>query len=133
MNTFRAMRKGHRFTLKELHERCGLSISFLSDLEHGRTEASMETLRKLAECYGVSPATFLPNTTAQVPVPSFHVGQHILFACLRCGTVVQMNHMGKYHVSSSDHCPTCKAYYVAQWESPIEQSALMLVESEAAS
>lgn len=47
----RALRTAHRKTLKVLAEQTGLSISFLSEIEVGRSEPSLETLRKIAAAY----------------------------------------------------------------------------------
>lgn len=46
-------REAEGYTLLELAEKTGLSCSFLSDLERGRTEPSMKTLRKIADAYGL--------------------------------------------------------------------------------
>jgi transcriptional regulator with XRE-family HTH domain len=42
------MRKARDFTLKELAARTGLSVSYLSDLERGRTMPPLPTLETLA-------------------------------------------------------------------------------------
>lgn len=39
------------FTLKNLAEATGLSISFLSDIERGRTDPSVKTLLKIAAAF----------------------------------------------------------------------------------
>lgn len=49
-----AMRENRDMKLREVSERTGLSISYLSDLERGRTLPSIETLEKLASCYGMN-------------------------------------------------------------------------------
>jgi XRE family transcriptional regulator, regulator of sulfur utilization len=49
----RALRTAHRKTLAQLAEQTGLSLSFLSDVERGRTDPSLETLRKIAAAYGM--------------------------------------------------------------------------------
>lgn len=49
----RALRVAHRLTLAEVAEQTGISVSFLSDVERGRTDPSLETLRKLAASYGM--------------------------------------------------------------------------------
>lgn len=53
-NELRHLRKLRRLTLLEVSEQTGLSVSFLSDIERGRTNPSLESLEKLAGCYGVS-------------------------------------------------------------------------------
>lgn len=49
----RAARQRCRMTLRVLSERTGLSESFLSQLERGLTEASISSMRKIAEGLGV--------------------------------------------------------------------------------
>lgn len=60
----RSMRKGRRLTLLQVSEETGLSVSFLSDLERGRTRPSLDTLEKLAAFYQVSIKEILANTGA---------------------------------------------------------------------
>lgn len=50
----RALRKSRGYTLADVGERAGLSVSFLSDVERGRTRPSLDTLQKLADCYQLS-------------------------------------------------------------------------------
>src|SRR5690348_410640 len=38
-------------TLKDAAERAGLSLSFISDMEHGRTKPSLDTLEALINVY----------------------------------------------------------------------------------
>lgn len=47
----RAMRHVHGKTLKDVSRVSGLSISYLSDLEHGRAMPTLETLEKIAAVY----------------------------------------------------------------------------------
>lgn len=58
----RDLRGQSTLTLKQLSERTGLSIQFLSDLEHGRTKPSLDTLSKLATAYGIRVTTLLMYT-----------------------------------------------------------------------
>lgn len=51
-NYIHELRDAAGFTLMELAEKTGLSASFLSDIERGRTDPSMKTLRKLAAAFG---------------------------------------------------------------------------------
>lgn len=48
----RGEREARDLTLKEVAERSGLSISYISDIERARTMPSIETLSKLADVYG---------------------------------------------------------------------------------
>ena len=52
----RELRRFRRATLKTIAERSGLSESFLSQVERGRSSASIASLRKIAEALGVSMA-----------------------------------------------------------------------------
>lgn len=72
----RAIRKRQRHTLSEVSEETGLSVSFLSDLERGRTRPSLDTLEKLATFYQVPLNNILANAeTGSLPiVRSYPVG-----------------------------------------------------------
>jgi len=48
----RELRREAGLTLKELEEKCGISVPYLSDIERGRSNPSLETLKKLASFYG---------------------------------------------------------------------------------
>jgi len=50
----RKIRMSKDMTLKELSDRCGVSPSFISDIEHGRRKPSDEYLRKIAQGLNVS-------------------------------------------------------------------------------
>jgi len=50
----RGLRRSRRATLRTVAERSGLSESFLSQVERGRSSASIESLRRVADALGVS-------------------------------------------------------------------------------
>src|SRR5918912_1122041 len=50
----RELRRFRRATLKTIADRSGLSESFLSQVERGRSSASIASLRRIAEALGVS-------------------------------------------------------------------------------
>lgn len=50
---FRLLRKFKKRTLKDVAEETGLSVSFLSDMERGRTNPSLKTVIALAEYHGM--------------------------------------------------------------------------------
>src|SRR5919199_5561578 len=52
----RALRRLRRCTLRTVAERSGLSESFLSQVERGRSSASIASLRRIAEALGVTVA-----------------------------------------------------------------------------
>lgn len=47
----RALRESRNWTLKQLSQSTGLSLTYLSDLERGRTLPSIETLLKISLAY----------------------------------------------------------------------------------
>jgi transcriptional regulator with XRE-family HTH domain len=51
-----ALRRYRRATLREIAQRSGLSESFLSQVERGRSSASIASLQRIAEALGVSMA-----------------------------------------------------------------------------
>jgi transcriptional regulator with XRE-family HTH domain len=57
----RQLRKQNKLTLKEIAAKTGVSISFLSQLEHGKTSATLESLRKISDVLGVNPSYFFPQ------------------------------------------------------------------------
>ena len=52
--TIRRYRKERGWTLEALSKRAGLSVAQLSKLETGKSEPSIDSLRKLAAVYGVA-------------------------------------------------------------------------------
>lgn len=48
----RAMRKARQWTLEQLADQTGLSVAYLSDIERGEANPSIETLEKLANAFG---------------------------------------------------------------------------------
>ena len=64
----RAIRTVRRTTLKTVAERAGLSESFLSQVERGRANASVASLKRIAGALGVSVADlFEPNGSSSRP------------------------------------------------------------------
>ena len=55
----RTMRKAHQLTLKALSERAALSVPYLSGVERGVVNPSIETLQKIAQAYGIKVADLL--------------------------------------------------------------------------
>lgn len=56
------LRKQQKMTLKELAEGAGVSISFLSQVERGKSSVTLESLRKISEVLGVNPSVFFAGT-----------------------------------------------------------------------
>ncbi|MEI3612437.1 helix-turn-helix domain-containing protein [Pseudogracilibacillus sp. SO30301A] len=54
----KALRKKNKMTLKTLASRTGFSISFLSQLERGKSSATLESLKKISLALGVNPGYF---------------------------------------------------------------------------
>lgn len=59
-----ALREIRGMSLRSLSHEAGVSSSFLSQLENGRTNASVASLRKIAAALGVSPAQLLDDKLA---------------------------------------------------------------------
>ncbi len=56
------LRKSNKMSLKTLSEATGISVTFLSDIEHGRSKPSIDSLKSIAKTFNVSPAFFLDDT-----------------------------------------------------------------------
>jgi transcriptional regulator with XRE-family HTH domain len=63
----RIIRNIRRCTLREVAERAGLSESFLSQVERGRTSASIASLRRISEALGISVADLFEPSGPQQP------------------------------------------------------------------
>jgi transcriptional regulator with XRE-family HTH domain len=61
----RAIRKQHKYTLADVGDGTGLSVSFLSDIERGRTQPSLDTLEKLATFYQLTINDLLEDVDAE--------------------------------------------------------------------
>ena len=59
------LRLEHQLTLKEVAERTGLSISFLSQVERSKSSITLQSLSRIAEAFNVSRSYFFNNRTAK--------------------------------------------------------------------
>lgn len=50
----RTIRKQRGYTLVKLSEKSGVSVSFLSDMERGRTLPSLKSCQAIVDVYGMS-------------------------------------------------------------------------------
>jgi transcriptional regulator with XRE-family HTH domain len=57
----RALRKKKKLSQEALAERSGLSLSYISEIERGNREPTLETIEKLAAGLGVAPQALLVN------------------------------------------------------------------------
>lgn len=56
--TLKNLRKERKLTLKELAAQTEVSISFLSQVERGKSSVTLESLKKIADALGVNPSVF---------------------------------------------------------------------------
>lgn len=61
----RDLRKQHDYTLKDLSDKTGLSVSFLSQVERGSTSLALTSLKKIADAYDVPITDFFENVSNQ--------------------------------------------------------------------
>lgn len=66
----RAIRKEKKLTLKYVSEKTQLSIAFLSQLETNKCNATMATLRKIADVLNVHPSLFFEYNDLEDPSSS---------------------------------------------------------------
>lgn len=62
----KSLRKEKKYTLKDLSQKAGISISFLSDIENGRSNPSIERLKDIAEALDTPIAFFLGDNEASI-------------------------------------------------------------------
>lgn len=55
------LRKARRMTLKDMSEACGLSVSFLSQVENGTSSLAITSLKKIADALEVPITTFFES------------------------------------------------------------------------
>ncbi|MFP3387257.1 helix-turn-helix domain-containing protein [Brevibacillus sp. SIMBA_040] len=62
----KALRTGRKKTLKQIAEKTDLSISFLSQVERGKSSITLESLKKISEALEVSPSYFFSENSVHV-------------------------------------------------------------------
>ena len=73
----RYARTRNGMTLAQVAKKTHLSVSFLSDLENGRTDPSLRSLGLLAECYHVPIAALLSGYVSEKAQVAFVEGDEI--------------------------------------------------------
>lgn len=66
--TLKNIRKERKLTLKDLAQQTGVSISFLSQVERGKSSVTLESLKKIADALGVNPSIFFAEDHNQDPL-----------------------------------------------------------------
>lgn len=61
----RDLRKKHDYTLKDLSDKTGLSVSFLSQVERGATTLAITSLKKIADAFEVPITDFFEDASNQ--------------------------------------------------------------------
>lgn len=59
----KTLRKNQQMTLKDLANKTGYSISFLSQLERGKSSATLESLKNISQALNVEPGYFFKNSS----------------------------------------------------------------------
>jgi DNA-binding XRE family transcriptional regulator len=73
-NQLRIARKSKGLTLKDVQGDTGISVSFLSDIERGRTDPSLDTLRTLSAYYGVAIGELMNEKASGNPLGAYGTG-----------------------------------------------------------
>ena len=60
------LRKERNLTLKSLSEKSNISVSFLSDIENGRSHPSLEKLNSIANALNISTSYLLDENRSEV-------------------------------------------------------------------
>ena len=71
----RKKRRGENITLKEMAERTGLSVSFLSEIERNVAKPSMGSLRKITQVLQINLLSFSEDASEILPKRSTEVAQ----------------------------------------------------------
>src|SRR3954464_90945 len=78
----RAIRQARRKTLKEIAGAAGISESFLSQLERGRTNATIATLQRLATALGIEGSDLFSPGAPRPRVLHRHAGDFVAWGSL---------------------------------------------------
>lgn len=73
----RATRQRADISMRALAARCGVSQAFLSEVERGLSAPSIATLYRVADALGVTPASLLPGSSADVSVVRADEGRRV--------------------------------------------------------
>ncbi|MBE6047773.1 MAG: helix-turn-helix transcriptional regulator [Clostridium sp.] len=66
------LRKENNLTLKELHNKTGISISFISDIENKRRNPSIDNLKVLAKALNTSVSELLGENSNSIEIESLN-------------------------------------------------------------
>lgn len=66
----RSFRKKRNLSLQELARQAELSVSYLSEIERGKKQPTLETIEKLAMALNVSKEGFFPEADTMIPGPT---------------------------------------------------------------
>jgi transcriptional regulator with XRE-family HTH domain len=122
----RAIRMLRRQTLKRIAERAGVSESFVSQLERGRSSASVATLQRLADALEIEisdlfasdglPKPRVLRREAREPVVWGHLGRKMLLTPKQLGTEVYDLRTGDsvHYRSSTPHRVSNPGSYAAE-------------------
>lgn len=81
----RNQRSNRNWTLKDLAARVDLSISYLSDIENGRTDPSFQTAVRIAAAFDMTLAELYGGAEL-----SLSADEHRLLEAWRCGDVARL-------------------------------------------
>ncbi len=69
----KTLRQDQQMTLKDLANKTEFSISFLSQLERGKSSATLESLKKISMALGVNPGYFFNNSFGEDTLETEHM------------------------------------------------------------
>jgi XRE family transcriptional regulator, regulator of sulfur utilization len=64
--TLKRIRKEKQYTLKMLASQTGVSISFLSQVERGKSNVTLDSLKKISDALGVNPSIFFNTNNEEL-------------------------------------------------------------------
>ena len=79
----KTLRKERKLTLKDLAEQTNVSISFLSQVEHGKSSVTLESLKKIADALKVNPTVFFSDDSWKDDLEI--IRQQFYYQDLSCG------------------------------------------------
>lgn len=83
----KALRKQKNYTLKDMNSKTGISVSFLSDIENGRSNPSLDRLTDIANALGTSVSYLLGENISGGEVEAETLADEFLDMLIRRGKI----------------------------------------------
>jgi len=130
MKKLRELRKLRKMTLAQMAEKTALSVSYLSDLEHGRAQPSLRTLTLLAKCFDLHPGHLLEEQEAMQDlqhgdsVESWTIHE-VRIVCPKCRHMLSKNRQSLIQLYPIILCLCGQAFHIT-WTDAMKEAIVTI-------